>query len=97
MDLGLRGRRALVTGASRGLGAGIASALAVEGCDLVLAARSADRLTRLGHQLADAHGVRVASTTVDFGDIVSVEALAEAARRSGHADENCVDSESVAC
>jgi 3-oxoacyl-[acyl-carrier protein] reductase len=86
MDLGLRGRRALVTGASRGLGAGIAAALAAEGCDLVLAARSADRLTLLGRQLADAHGVRVESTMVDFGDIVSVEALAEAARRSGAVD-----------
>ena len=46
MDLGLAGRRALVGGASRGLGAAIASALAREGARVALAARPSEELTR---------------------------------------------------
>jgi 3-oxoacyl-[acyl-carrier protein] reductase len=45
MDLGLSGKRALVLSSSRGLGLGIAQALAAEGADVMLTARSADRLT----------------------------------------------------
>jgi 3-oxoacyl-[acyl-carrier protein] reductase len=44
MDFGLSGKRALVLSSSRGLGLGIAQALAAEGADVMLTARSADRL-----------------------------------------------------
>ena len=44
MDLGLRGARAIVTGASRGLGLAIADSLAAEGCDVALLARGAQGL-----------------------------------------------------
>ena len=44
MDLGLTGKRALVLASSRGLGRGIAEALAAEGADVVLTARSEDTL-----------------------------------------------------
>ena len=47
MDLGLKRRRAVVTGASRGIGRAIASALAAEGADVIAAARNAEKLQEL--------------------------------------------------
>ena len=44
MDLGIKGRRALVCASSKGLGRGCAEALAAEGVDLVLNSRGADAL-----------------------------------------------------
>ncbi|WP_419911651.1 short-chain dehydrogenase/reductase [Candidatus Poriferisodalis sp.] len=54
MDLGLTGRRAVITGASKGIGLGCALALASEGCDVALAARSADVLAQAAEAVRDA-------------------------------------------
>src|SRR3954453_22832594 len=56
MDLGLSGARALVTGGSGGLGAGVARALAAEGAKVAVAARASDRLDSTA---ADIGGVAI--------------------------------------
>ncbi len=59
MDLNLKGRSALVTGASRGIGLAIAKALAAEGVSLTLVARDSERLSKVCSELgATAVGVR---------------------------------------
>lgn len=74
----LRGRTALVTGASKGIGVYIARALAAEGMNLILASRSADKLEALADELRD-DGVRVSCIPTDLGDRRSLEALASRA------------------
>src|ERR1051326_8914738 len=52
MDLGLRGRKALVTGASKGIGQACAEILAEEGCDVVLVSRTAADLDKVRAKIA---------------------------------------------
>ncbi|MBF9036682.1 SDR family oxidoreductase [Rhodobacterales bacterium HKCCE2091] len=75
MDLGLEGKRALVLGASRGLGAACARELALEGAQVFAAARTADAIG----DWADAAGVsdRVTPVPLDLSDAAAVTALAE--------------------
>ena len=54
MDLHLRGKRVLITGASKGIGAAAAEAFAEEGCDLMLAARNGEQLKALADRLRSA-------------------------------------------
>ncbi|MCB2111317.1 MAG: SDR family oxidoreductase [Defluviimonas sp.] len=65
MDLGVRGRRALVTGASKGLGRGCAAALAAAGVDLVLNARGEAALAQTAAALEAEHGVAVTAVAAD--------------------------------
>ena len=66
MDLGIRGKNALVCGASRGLGKACAAALAQEGVNLTIVARTRDVLERTGAEIARATGVRVATVAADL-------------------------------
>ena len=66
MAFDLRSRRALVTGASSGIGAEIARLLASHGCNLVLTARRGERLQALGERLGASHGVEVDTIEVDL-------------------------------
>ncbi|UOZ03743.1 short-chain dehydrogenase/reductase [Amycolatopsis sp. WQ 127309] len=91
MDLDLRGRRALVTGASKGIGAAIAEALAGEGCHLHLAARSADALEARAHELREAYGVEVTVHVVDLRVAADLERLAAATTDAGILVNNAGD------
>ncbi|MEV0205915.1 short-chain dehydrogenase/reductase [Streptomyces sp. NPDC050788] len=77
MDLNLAGRRAVVTGASRGIGAAIARVLAEEGCSLELVARNASALRRLADEIGTDHGAAARVHAVDLRDPEAVSALAE--------------------
>jgi 3-oxoacyl-[acyl-carrier protein] reductase len=79
MDLGIRGRRALVLGSSQGLGFGVAGALAAEGVDLVMSSRTAETLRASAGLLASTHGVRAEAVVCDFSSADEVEAMAQRA------------------
>ncbi len=74
MDLGLKGKRALVTASSKGLGLGCARALAGAGVDLVMNARGAEALSDAAEAIRDEFGVTV---TAVAADIVSEDGRAE--------------------
>ena len=78
MDLGLTGKRALVLASSRGLGLGIAEALAAEGCDVLLCGRSAERLDAAVAAIEARGGGRAHRVVADLADPASLDALAGA-------------------
>lgn len=65
MELGIKGKRALICGASKGLGRGCAEALAEAGVDLVLNARGADALERTAADIRATYGVEVVTVAAD--------------------------------
>jgi len=83
MDLGIKGKRALICASSKGLGKGCAEALAAAGVDLVLNARGADALEATAQNIRDAHGVKVTTVAVDISTDKGRAACLEAA---GHVD-----------
>jgi 3-oxoacyl-[acyl-carrier protein] reductase len=66
MDLGIRGRTAIVCAASKGLGRGCAEALAEAGVDLVINARGIEALEATAAELRAAHGVEVTAVAADI-------------------------------
>jgi 3-oxoacyl-[acyl-carrier protein] reductase len=86
MDLDLRGRLAVVGGATSGLGRASADALAAEGCDLLLWSRNAERLAAVALEMGDAHGVRVEHVAADAAQPQAARAVAEAAASIGPVD-----------
>ncbi len=77
MDLHLRGKRVLITGASKGIGAAAAESFAEEGCHLRLAARSGDQLKALAERLRSAHQIDAAAHVVDLRNPADLAKLAK--------------------
>jgi short-subunit dehydrogenase len=75
--------RAVVTGASSGLGAEMARVLAARGCDLVITARREARLESLAQELRRAHGVDVLCVPADLTDAQGRRRLVDAAYDDG--------------
>jgi 3-oxoacyl-[acyl-carrier protein] reductase len=76
MELGLRGRKALITGASRGIGRACAEVLAGEGCDVVLVSRTAADLDAARAKITAQYNVAVRYFPLDLSDGRSVDTLA---------------------
>ena len=77
MELGLKGRCALVTGGSRGIGYGVARVLAAEGCNLVLASRNAESLAAARKRLVEAYGITVEIHAMDLSVSDNIRQLAD--------------------
>ncbi len=84
MDLGLRGKHAIVTGGSLGIGKAIARELAREGVDVAIVARTKDQLEATARELATETGQRVIPLAADVTSTAQVDAMvAQAAAQLG--------------
>lgn len=86
MDLGLSGKKAIVTGGTRGIGHAVASLLAAEGCDVAICARHRAAVDEAVATLARA-GVKATGGAVDVADLPALRGwIGEAAEALGGLD-----------
>ncbi|MGI9415364.1 MAG: SDR family NAD(P)-dependent oxidoreductase, partial [Hyphomicrobiales bacterium] len=78
MDLGLKGRSAVLSAASQGLGKACAQSLAAEGVDLTLNARTPERLESAAEEIRSEFGVEVRTIAGDFADPETRKRMLEA-------------------
>jgi 3-oxoacyl-[acyl-carrier protein] reductase len=78
MDLGLSGRRVLVTGGSQGIGLAVARGFLAEGAEVTIVARNAQRLARAAADLSQIAGARVRTHASDLAQPGAAQALADA-------------------
>jgi short chain dehydrogenase/NADH:flavin oxidoreductase / NADH oxidase family len=86
-----RGSTALVTGASKGIGAVFAEHLAARGMNLVLVARSLDALESLAKRLSDKYGVQCVALHADLADPDVTDWIASGLERLGGAHRQSID------
>lgn len=86
MDLELRGKVAVITGASKGIGLGMARGFAAEGADVVVTARTKPAIEKAAQIIADEYGVRAYPVASDVATAEGCAAVIEAARTAGGAD-----------
>ncbi len=79
MDLGIKGKRALVCASSKGLGLGCAEALAAAGVDLVMNARGTEALEAAAERIRSEYGVSVVTAAADIATPEGQEAVLKAA------------------
>src|SRR4051794_30977385 len=84
------GHWVLITGASSGLGEQFARQLAARRANLILTARTRDKLESLARELAGAHSIRTEVIALDLGAPGGAEKLCAAADRLGHSVEHLV-------
>ena len=80
MDLGIKGKRALVCASSKGLGRGCAEALAAEGVDLVMNARGVEALEETAAEIRNTYGVDVVTVAADVTTADGQKAVLDAAQ-----------------
>ena len=80
MDLLIEGKRALVTGASLGIGRAVAEELAREGCDVALVARDEARLEQAAREIAAATNRKTVAVAGDIAEPGGIAALVDKAR-----------------
>lgn len=86
MDLNLKGKTAVITGASKGIGLGVAKAFAREGADVVLAARGVEALDAAAKDIAQEFGVSAKAVACDVATAAGCEALISACEEAGGVD-----------
>src|ERR1700749_3297669 len=91
MDLHLRGKRVLITGASKGIGAAAAEAFAEEGAHVMLAARNGEQLKALTERLRGAHQIDASAHVVDLRKPEDIARLVKDAADNDILVNNAVD------
>jgi NAD(P)-dependent dehydrogenase (short-subunit alcohol dehydrogenase family) len=79
MDLGLKGKNAIITGSTRGIGRAIAECLASEGCNVAIGARDEEATAQAGKEISEQYGVKVFAQPCNVKDADAYKEWLEAA------------------
>jgi 3-oxoacyl-[acyl-carrier protein] reductase len=82
LDLGIEGRVALVMGASKGIGRGVAASFAREGARVAIASRARDRIEQAASELGAEFDTEVRGFTADAGEVEGLAALVNAVKEA---------------